>query len=250
LQVQVDTALSRIVEEYGVPIERALEANPVDDRDATMEKAHKLRKQLAQIGPVNELAVEEHASLESRRSYLSGQIEDLASSRAALTKVVRAIDRKMKDRFLETFEQVDSHFRNVFQVLFPGGHAELAMTEPDDPETTGIEVVAQPAGKKLQKMTLMSGGEKSLTAIALLFALYRARPCPFYILDEVEAALDDTNLGRLLEIYEELRANSQLVVITHQKRTMEVADALYGVSMRGDGVSAVISQRMREEDSA
>ncbi len=244
MQVQIETALTRIVEEYGVPIERALEAEPVDDREATAERAHKLRKQLAQIGPVNELAVEEHASLESRRSYLSTQIDDLASSRTALTKVVRAIDRKMRDRFLETFEQVDGHFRNVFQVLFPGGHAELAMTDPDDPETTGIEVVAQPAGKKLQKMTLMSGGEKSLTAIALLFALYRARPCPFYILDEVEAALDDSNLRRFVSFLDSMRSHTQFIVVTHQRRTMEMADVLYGVSMQSDGVSKVVSQKL------
>jgi chromosome segregation protein len=244
LQVQVDTAVARIVEEYGVPIERALDAPPARDRDAVVERAHKLRKQLAQIGPVNELAVEEHASLEQRRSYLASQIDDLASSRTALTKVVRAIDRKMRDRFLETFEQVDGHFRNVFTLLFPGGSAELAMTDPDDPEQTGIEVVAQPQGKKLQKMTLMSGGEKALTALALLFALYRTRPCPFYILDEVEAALDDSNLRRFVSFVDSMRAHTQFVVVTHQRRTMQMADVLYGVSMQSDGVSKVVSQRL------
>jgi chromosome segregation protein len=244
LQVQVDTAVSRIVDEFGVPIERALDAEPVDNREAVEERAHKLRKQISQIGPVNELAVEEHATLEHRRSYLATQIDDLASSRAALTKVVRAIDRKMRDRFLETFEQVDGHFRNSFALLFPGGHAELAMTEPDDPETTGIEVIAQPQGKKLQKMTLMSGGEKSLTALALLFALYRTRPCPFYILDEVEAALDDSNLRRFVAFVDTLRTHTQFIVVTHQRRTMEMADVLYGVSMQADGVSKVVSQRL------
>ncbi len=244
LQVQVDSAVQRIVDEYGVPIERALEAEPVDDRDAVAEKAHKLRKQLAQIGPVNELAVEEHANLEHRRTYLATQIDDLASSRAALTKVVRAIDRKMKDRFLETFEQVNGHFSSIFVLLFPGGHAELAMTEPDDPETTGIEVIAQPSGKKLQKMTLMSGGEKSLTALALLFALYRTRPVPFYILDEVEAALDDSNLRRFVAFVDSMRTHTQFIVVTHQRRTMEMADVLYGVSMQSDGVSKVVSQRL------
>jgi chromosome segregation protein len=244
LQVQVDTAVSRIVDEFGVPIERALEAAPVDDRDAAAERAHKLRKQLAQIGPVNELAVEEHASLEARRGYLSTQIEDLAGSRTALTKVVRAIDRKMKERFLETFEQVDAHFRNIFGLLFPGGRAELTMTDPDEPETTGIEVIAQPQGKKLQKMTLMSGGEKSLTALALLFALYRTRPVPFYILDEVEAALDDSNLRRFVAFVDSMRTHTQFIVVTHQRRTMEMADVLYGVSMQSDGVSKVVSQRL------
>jgi chromosome segregation protein len=244
LQVQIESALSRIVDEFDVPIERALESAPVTDRDATAERAHKLRKQIAQIGPVNELAVEEHAALDQRRDYLAAQIDDLASSRAALTKVVRAIDRKMRDRFLETFEQVDHHFQSIFGLLFPGGHAELAMTDPEDPEETGIEVVAQPQGKKLQKMTLMSGGEKSLTALALLFALYRTRACPFYILDEVEAALDDSNLRRFVAFVDSMRGRTQFIVVTHQRRTMEMADVLYGVSMQSDGVSKVVSQRL------
>jgi len=244
LQVLVDSSLSRIVDEFDVPIERALEAEPIEDRDSAADRAHKLRKKIGQIGPVNELAVEEHAALDHRRTYLSTQIDDLASSRAALTKVVRAIDRKMRDRFLETFEQVDAHFQNIFSLLFPGGHAELAMTDPDEPEETGIEVIAQPQGKKLQKMTLMSGGEKSLTALALLFALYRTRPCPFYILDEVEAALDDSNLRRFVAFVDSMRSHTQFVIVTHQRRTMEMADVLYGVSMQSDGVSKVVSQRL------
>jgi chromosome segregation protein len=244
LQAQIDGALSRIVDEYQVPVERALEADFIENREAATDRAHKLRKQIAQIGPVNVLAVEEHASLETRRGYLSSQIGDLASSRTALTKVVRAIDRKMRDRFLETFEQVDTHFQGIFALLFPGGHAELAMTDPDDPEETGIEVIAQPQGKKLQKMTLMSGGEKSLTALALLFALYRTRACPFYILDEVEAALDDSNLRRLVAFVDSMRTHTQFIIVTHQRRTMEMADVLYGVSMQSDGVSKVVSQRL------
>lgn len=244
MQVQVDAAVARIVDEFDMPLERALELDPIADREVAADRAHKLRKQIGQIGPVNELAVDEHASLEQRRGHLASQIEDLASSRAALTKVVRAIDRKMRDRFLETFEQVDRHFQNVFMLLFPGGHAELHMTDPEDPEQTGIEVIAQPQGKKLQKMTLMSGGEKSLTALALLFALYRARPCPFYILDEVEAALDDSNLRRFVSFVDSMRNHTQFIVVTHQRRTMEMADVLYGVSMQSDGVSKVVSQRL------
>jgi chromosome segregation protein len=244
LQVQVDAAVARIVDEFEMPLERALEIEPFADREVAAERAHKLRKQIAQIGPVNELAVEEHSALEHRREHLAAQIEDLASSRAALGKVVRAIDRKMRDRFLETFEHVNHHFQSIFTLLFPGGHAELAMTDPDDPETTGIEVIAQPQGKKLQKMTLMSGGEKSLTALALLFALYRTRPCPFYILDEVEAALDDSNLRRFVSFVDSMRGYTQFIVVTHQRRTMEMADVLYGVSMQSDGVSKVVSQRL------
>lgn len=250
LEIRVNSAVARIVDEYDVPIVRALESEPITDREATGERAHRLRKQLANIGPVNELAVEEFTSLDERRSFLASQIDDLASSRAALTKVVRAIDRKMRDRFLETFEQVNLHFQNVFGVLFPGGHAELKMTDPDEPEQTGIEVIAQPAGKKLQKMTLMSGGEKSLTALAMLFALYRTRPCPFYILDEVEAALDDSNLRRFVAFLDTMRTHTQFIVVTHQRRTMEMADVLYGVSMQADGVSKVVSQRLDRKSRA
>jgi chromosome segregation protein len=148
--------------------------------------------------------------------------------------------------FTEAWEDVRNAFDHVFKRLFPGGEGKLVLTDPSSMLTTGIEVEARPAGKKVKRLSLLSGGERSLVAVAFLVSLFKARPSPFYILDEVEAALDDTNLGRLLEIYEELRENSQLLVITHQKRTMEVGDALYGVTMRGDGVSAVISQRLRE----
>jgi chromosome segregation protein len=244
LQVQVDTAVQRIVDEYGVPIERALDMPELDDRERGADRVIRLRRQIANMGPVNAIAVEEFQSLSERRSFLSSQIEDLASSRTALQKVVRAIDRKMRDLFLQTFEEVNEHFQEVFAVLFPGGHAELRMTDPDDPEQTGVEVIAQPLGKKLQKMTLMSGGEKSLTALALLFALYHTRPCPFYILDEVEAALDDSNLRRFISFLDTLRRHTQFVVVTHQRRTMEMADVLYGVSMQSDGVSKVVSQRL------
>lgn len=244
LEVQVTTAVERIVQGMDTPLERALEAGPVEDRDRAMDKAHRLRKQIANLGPVNAVAVEEYDALKERHTFLARQIEDLASSKTALTKVVRAIDRKMRDRFVETFEEVDRHFQGVFGVLFPGGHAELRLTDPDDPEATGVEVVAQPRGKKLTKMSLMSGGEKSLVALALLFALYHTRPCPFYILDEVEAALDDSNLRRFITLVNSLRDRTQFIVVSHQRRTMETADVLYGVSMQADGVSKVVSQRL------
>lgn len=244
LHVQVAAAVAHIVEDYGMPIEQALELPLADDRDHTNDRALRLRRQLSSIGPVNPIAVEEFESLAERRHFLAGQIDDLASSRNALQKVVRAIDRKMRDLFLDTFEQVNEHFQEVFAVLFPGGHAELRMTDPDDPEQTGVEVIAQPLGKKLQKMTLMSGGEKSLTALALLFALYHTRPAPFYVLDEVEAALDDSNLRRFVAFLDSLRRHTQFIVVTHQRRTMEMADVLYGVSMQSDGVSKVVSQRL------
>ncbi|MBN1193085.1 MAG: chromosome segregation protein SMC [Coriobacteriia bacterium] len=244
LEVQVTAAVKRIVDELGVPIERALDIPAVEDRSAAADQAHKLRKRIANLGPVNPIALEEFQGLKDRRDFMQGQLDDLLSSRKSLQKVISAIDRKVRDRFLETFELVNNHFQDIFAVLFPGGHASLSLTEPDDPESTGVEVVAQPRGKRLQKMTLLSGGEKSLTALALLFAVYRTRPCPFYILDEVEAALDDTNLRRFIAFVDSLRNHTQFVIVTHQRRTMEMADVLYGVSMQADGVSKVVSQKL------
>ena len=173
-----------------------------------------------------------------------------SNTRRDLLDIVREVDERVEQVFTEAYADVSEAFDATFARLFPGGEGRLVLTDPDDMLNTGIEVEARPPGKKIKRLSLLSGGERSLVAVAFLVALFKARPSPFYILDEVEAALDDTNLGRLLQIYEELRENSQLLVITHQKRTMEVGDALYGVSMRGDGVSAVISQRLREQEPA
>ena len=200
------------------------------------------------LGKVNPLALEEFSALEERHQYLSDQMADLKKTSADLMAIVEDVDATVERVFTEAWYDVEREFEGVFSRLFPGGEGRLILTDPQNMLLTGIEVEARPPGKKVKRLSLLSGGERSLVAVAFLVALFKARPSPFYILDEVEAALDDTNLGRLLEIYEELRANSQLVVITHQKRTMEVADALYGVSMRGDGVSAVISQRLREQE--
>jgi chromosome segregation protein len=250
LEVQVNQAVRRIVEELGMPLETALEAERVSDRVATEDRAHRLRKQISNLGPVNPIAMEEFEALQTRREFMTSQIQDLESSRKALHKVLAAIDRKMRDRFLETFEDVDRSFQEIFSLLFPGGAAQLQLTEPDDPDTTGVEIIAQPRGKKLAKMSLMSGGEKSLTALALLFAVYRTRPCPFYILDEVEAALDDTNLRRFVAFADSMRTQTQFIIVTHQRRTMEMADVLYGVSMQADGVSKIVSQKLDRTDTA
>ncbi|MGH3413391.1 MAG: AAA family ATPase, partial [Marmoricola sp.] len=217
------------------------------------EQAKRLRtaeRALAQLGRINPLALEEFSALEERHRFLSEQMEDLKGTRRDLLDIVREVDQRVEQVFSEAYADVAAAFEDVFTRLFPGGTGRLVLDNPDDMLATGVEVEARPPGKKIKRLSLLSGGERSLVAIAFLVALFKARPSPFYILDEVEAALDDTNLGRLLEIYEELRESSQLVVITHQKRTMEIGDALYGVSMRGDGVSAVISQRLREEQSA
>ena len=205
---------------------------------------------MAMLGKVNPLALEEFSALEERHQFLSEQLDDLRKTRNDLLEIVEEVDAKVEQAFTEAWYDVEREFADVFARLFPGGEGSLILTDPQNMLTTGIDVEARPPGKKVKRLSLLSGGERSLVAVAFLVALFKARPSPFYILDEVEAALDDTNLGRLLEIYEELRTSSQLIVITHQKRTMEVADALYGVSMRGDGVSAVISQRLRDEASA
>ncbi|MGW5866878.1 chromosome segregation protein SMC [Streptomyces sp. NPDC055239] len=198
-----------------------------------------------QLGKVNPLALEEFAALEERHKFLSEQLEDLKKTRTDLLQVVKEVDERVEQVFTEAYRDTAREFEGVFSRLFPGGEGRLVLTDPDNMLTTGIDVEARPPGKKVKRLSLLSGGERSLTAVALLVSIFKARPSPFYVMDEVEAALDDTNLQRLIRIMEELQEASQLIVITHQKRTMEVADALYGVSMQGDGVSKVISQRLR-----
>jgi len=262
-----------LVAEYGpdqpVPVwaipteeEAAAAAAAVDETDegaepATVpfvreEQAKRLRsaeRALSMLGKVNPLALEEFTAMEERHKFLTEQLEDLKATRKDLLDIVKDVDARVEQVFTEAYADVTKAFDQTFSRLFPGGEGRLLLTDPSNMLTTGIEVEARPPGKKVKRLSLLSGGERSLVAVAFLVALFKARPSPFYILDEVEAALDDVNLGRLLEIYEELRENSQLLVITHQKRTMEVGDALYGVTMRGDGVSTVISQRLRQESA-
>jgi chromosome segregation protein len=215
------------------------------DRPTQERRAKRAERELAELGRVNPLALEEFAALEERYNFLSTQLEDVKAARKDLLDVVADVDARILQVFSEAFVDVEREFREVFTVLFPGGEGRLRLTDPDNMLTTGIEVEARPPGKKITRLSLLSGGEKALTAVAMLVAIFRARPSPFYIMDEVEAALDDTNLHRLISLFELLRARSQILIITHQKPTMEVADALYGVTMQGDGITAVISQRMR-----
>ena len=213
-------------------------------------RSHRAERDLALLGKVNPLALEEFAALEERYKFLGEQLEDLKSTRRDLLTVVKDVDDRILEVFRSAFEDTAREFEIVFRTLFPGGEGRLFLTDPEDLLGSGVEVEARPPGKKVKRLSLLSGGERSLTAVALLVAIFRARPSPFYVLDEVEAALDDVNLGRLLNLVEQLRDSSQLIVITHQKRTMEIADALYGASMRGDGITQVISQRLREPESA
>jgi chromosome segregation protein len=270
-RLRIEQLEEKAVADWGVPLDQLLaeygpdslvpvvhedgtvdeEAEPVPYDRATQEKrAAAAERALALLGKVNPLALEEYAALEERSAFLTTQLEDLKATRRDLLDIVRDVDERIHDVFASAFEDTAREFVHVFGTLFPGGEGKLVLTDPDDLLTTGIEVLARPAGKKVSRLSLLSGGERSLTAIALLVAIFRARPSPFYVMDEVEAALDDRNLGRLLELLQGLRESSQLIVITHQKRTMEIADALYGVTMRGDGISAVVSQRLREREPA
>ncbi|MGC4890781.1 chromosome segregation protein SMC [Micromonospora sp. DT227] len=218
------------------------------ERPAQEKRAAKAERELALLGKVNPLALEEFAALEERFKFLSEQLEDLKATRRDLLTVVKDVDDRILEVFASAFEDTAREFEQVFTVLFPGGEGRLVLTDPEDLLTTGVEVEARPPGKRIKRLSLLSGGERSLTAVAMLVAIFRARPSPFYIMDEVEAALDDVNLGRLITLMAQLREKSQLIVITHQKRTMEIADALYGVTMRS-GVTQVISQRLnRAED--
>ena len=227
-------------------VEKAAATEPSAYVRAEQERAlAKAQKDLEKLGRVNPLALEEHEALASRHKFLVDQVQDLKASKADLLRIVQDVDRLVEEAFASAFAETREQFEHVFGVLFPGGQGDLVLTDPDDMLTTGIEIEARPAGKKVKRLSLLSGGERSLAAIAFLVAIFKARPSPFYVMDEVEAALDDMNLTRLLAIFKELQETSQLIVITHQKRTMEIADALYGVTMR-DGVTTVVSQRLAD----
>jgi chromosome segregation protein len=265
-RLRIEALEARAVEEHSVPLDTLLtdygpdvpvpappreDGEPAGDplpydRAIQEKRAATAERALALLGRVNPLALEEYNALEERSAFLTAQLEDLKDTRRDLLTVIKDVDDRIHDVFQSAFDDTAREFVEVFATLFPGGEGRLVLTEPDDLLASGIEVMARPAGKKVSRLSLLSGGERSLTAIALLVAIFRARPSPFYVMDEIEAALDERNLDRLLTALEGLRESSQLIVITHQKRTMEIADALYGVSMRGDGITGVISQRLRE----
>ncbi|TMR25493.1 chromosome segregation protein SMC [Nonomuraea turkmeniaca] len=260
-RLRLEQLEQRAMEEFGVEIEALISEYgpevpvPGDPpipyvREEQEKRARAAERQMNQLGKVNPLALEEFAALEERHAFLTSQLEDLKKTRRDLLTVVKEVDDRVEQMFSSAYEDVAREFEQIFTRVFPGGDGRLVLTDPTDMLTTGIEVEARPPGKKVKRLSLLSGGERSLTAVAFLISIFKARPSPFYVMDEVEAALDDTNTQRLLTLFEELRQSSQLIVITHNKRTMEIADALYGVSMRGDGVTQVVSQRLRERESA
>jgi len=269
-RMRIEQLEQRAVEELGVDVATLInEYGPTNDvptfvedeegnfvpgdlipyrRDQQEKRLIQAERALNMLGKINPLALEEYTSLEERLRYLAEQLEDLKKTKRDLLDIVKEVDDKVQQIFHEAYTDTAREFEVIFGRLFPGGDGRLILTNPEDMMNAGVDVEARPPGKRVKRLSLLSGGERSLVAVALLVAIFKARPSPFYVMDEVEAALDDTNLGRLLGVFEELREKSQLIVITHQKRTMEIADALYGVTMRGDGVSEVISQRLRESE--
>ena len=235
------------IEHLGMDMDQALELERVEDRELLEAQIAHMEQELAHLGPVNEMALEEYARIRARFDFISAQVDDLKAAQLSLMKITRAIDKKMHARFMSIFKQVDHNFQEIFGLLFPGGsaHLELLSSEEED-AAPALEIFVQPRGKKIQTMSLLSGGEKSLCALALLFATYKIRTVPFYVFDEIEAALDDVNLSKLLVALQEMKKTTQLIVISHQRRTMEEADVLWGVSMHADGVSTCVSQRLKD----
>ncbi len=243
LKSKLDELTDRIIQDHATSVEEAI--NKYGSLEADKNRIQEIKDVLEKIGPVNDVAEEQFHTLKERREFMEKQIEDLYKSKVSINKIIRAIDKKMKDKMLSAFEAVSANFKEIYAKLFPGGHAELILTG-DNIFDSGLEVKAQPYGKKLKKASLLSGGETALTALALLFAVYHTSPSPFYVLDEVEAALDDINLQRFIHLLKEMKRETQFIVITHQRRTMEVADCIYGVTMQADGVSKVISQNITD----
>jgi chromosome segregation protein len=247
-RLRLEGAIEGLRSEYDVEPAIALDAPapPVPEGTTLAGRARELERELRLMGPINPLALEEHTALQERHQFLSDQLEDVKNSRRELSRVIRAVDREIVSVFEQAFQDVSGHFTALFTTLFPGGSGKISLIDPDDMLNTGIEIEARPSGKNVRRLSLLSGGERSLTALAFLFAVFRARPSPFYLLDEVEAALDDVNLHRFIDLIHEFRDEAQLLVVTHQKRTMEAGDVLYGVSMPPGGSTRVISQRVTD----
>ncbi|MEZ5170175.1 MAG: AAA family ATPase [Acidimicrobiia bacterium] len=244
-----ETAVEALRSDFDCEPDAAVDApRPEVPEGTTLSgRARDLERELRLMGPINPLALEEYESLQERHEFLSSQLDDVREARRELKRVIRAVDKEIVTVFTTAYEDVAENFEALFSTLFPGGTGRLSLTAPDDPLTTGIEIEARPSGKNVRRLSLLSGGERSLTALAFLFAVFRARPSPFYLLDEVEAALDDVNLHRFLDLVHEFRDEAQLVVVSHQKRTMEAADCLHGVSMPPGGSSVVVSERIDDD---
>jgi len=250
MRARMEALGERALDEWGLGVDelKTLERFTQEDEEASRTRVETLERDLKRLGAVNPNAAEEYEEAAKRETFLVDQMNDLETSKRDLMKIVREVDQTIVEAFSSAYDDVAREFEVVFTRLFPGGSGKLKLTDPDDLLNSGIEVEARPPGKNVRKLSLLSGGERSLVALAFLFAIFRSRPSPFYLLDEVEAALDDVNLLRFIGLVHELEANAQVLIVTHQKRTMEAADVLYGVTMR-EGVSSVVAKRMEDLDS-
>ncbi|MCZ7629885.1 MAG: hypothetical protein M5U19_12910 [Microthrixaceae bacterium] len=248
IRTRLDAAMVTLRTELDVEPEvaEAAECPDLPEGVTATERARELQRELRAMGPINPLALQEHEELSQRHDFLEGQLHDVRQSRRELSKVIKAVNEEIVKVFAAAFADVSENFTHLFETLFPGGSGSLRLTDPSDLLNTGIEIDAKPSGKNVKKLSLLSGGERSLTALAYLFAVFRSRPSPFYVMDEVEAALDDVNLHRFLDLVQEFRSSAQLMIVSHQKRTMEAADVLYGVSMEPGGSSKVVTERASE----
>lgn len=247
IDVQIQSFLAQLENNYQLPLEEARRFKLMDDEAAVRRKVKLLKQSIDELGPVNIGAIEEFEHVSERHSFLTEQRNDLNEAKDTLRTVIREMDEEMTSRFEEAFYAIRSHFQRVFKELFGGGSADLILTHPDDMLMTGVEIIAQPPGKKLQNLSLLSGGERALTAIALLFGILNYRPVPFCLLDEVEAALDESNVVRYSQYLKKFSADTQFIVITHRKGTMEGADVLYGITMQESGISKLVSVKMQEQ---
>jgi chromosome segregation protein len=246
IKVRLEGALESLRREHDLEPEVA-EAAPMPELPEGTNPSARVRdleRELRLMGPINPLALEEFNGLQERHQFLEAQLEDVRTTRRDLMRVVKAVDLEIQTVFSAAFADVSTHFTSLFATLFPGGAGKLMLTNPDDLLNTGVEVEAKPGGKNVKKLSLLSGGERSLTALAFLFAVFRSRPSPFYVMDEVEAALDDVNLHRFLGLIDEFRQEAQLLIVSHQKRTMEAGDSLLGISMQPGGSSKVVVERV------
>ncbi len=248
-RMRLEAVVERIRTDFDCEPALALDAPAPEVPEGTTRagRARDLDRELRLMGPINPLALEEYDALLERHDFLQQQLEDVKNSRRELQRVIKAVDKEIVTVFSAAFDDVQENFTQLFTTLFPGGSGRVFLTDPEDLLNTGIEMEARPSGKNTRRLSLLSGGERSLTAMAFLFSVFRARPSPFYLLDEVEAALDDVNLHRFLDLVHEFRNEAQLLIVSHQKRTMEAGDCLYGVSMAPGASSRVVSQRMRGE---
>ncbi|MBI4975018.1 MAG: chromosome segregation protein SMC, partial [Candidatus Omnitrophica bacterium] len=238
----------RINQSYRIDLETIhIELEDDMDWDALKSQVLELKDRLDRIGPVNLVAIDEHKELEERHAFLIHQQEDLINAKESLHKAIQKINKTTKELFLDTFQKIQIEFKNFFRLLFGGGQAELVLIDDADVLESGIEIIVRPPGKKLQNIMLLSGGEKALTAIALLFAIFKVKPSPFCILDEIDAPLDEANVNRFSNVLKDFLKISQFIIITHNKRTIELADVMYGITMQERGVSKVVSVKFLDD---